>query len=145
VASSFRISSARREGRGAASGLEWSIDPPHGDAYVRTARVSIRAPGLEAHTIATFSDGPWDLALFFGQLAADWRGWEGERHWRALEGELEVQASHLGARVLIAVTVRRPDMTFANDAWEARIVLTLEPGEQLDRVARDLASALASD
>ena len=131
-----------------AGGLEWSIDPPAepDDAYVRTARVSIRAAGLEAHTIATFSDGPWDLALFFAQLAADWRGWrEGERHWKALEGELEVQASHHGARVLIAVTVRRPDMTFANDAWEARIVLTLEPGEQLDRVARDLASALASD
>jgi Family of unknown function (DUF6228) len=128
-----------------AGGLEWSIDPPHGDAYVRTARVSIRALGLEAHTIATFSDGPWDLALFFAELAADWRGWEGQRHWKALEGELEVQASHHGAHVLIAVTVKRPDITFANDAWEARIVLTLEPGEQLDRVARDLASALASD
>ena len=36
-------------------------------------------------------------------------------------------------------------MTFAKDAWEARIVLTLEPGEQLDRVARDLASTLTSD
>jgi hypothetical protein len=130
-----------------AGGLKWSIDPPaepH-DAYVRTARVSIRAPGLKAHTIATFSDGPWDLALFFAELAADWRGWEGVRRWKALEGELEVQASHNGARVLIAVTVRRPDMTFANDAWEACIVLTLEPGEQLDCVARDLASALPSD
>lgn len=114
------------------------------DPYVRTARVSIRAQGLEADTIATFSDGPWDIALFFAELAADWRGWEGERHWGALDGELKVQASHTGARV-IAVTVRRPDMTFANDAWEARIVLTLEPGEQLDRVARDLASAFASD
>jgi hypothetical protein len=67
--------------------------------------------------IATFSDGPWDLALFFAELAADWRGWEGERHWRALEGELEVQASQKDARVLIAVTVKHPDMTFANDAW----------------------------
>jgi hypothetical protein len=130
---------------GLPGGLEWSIDPPHGDVYVRTARVTIRAPGLEAHTIATFSDGPWDLALFFAQLAADWHGWEGERHWKALEGELEVQATHRDARVLIAVTVRRPDMTFANDAWEARIVLTLEPGEQLDRAARDLVLTLASD
>jgi hypothetical protein len=130
-----------------AGGLEWNIDPPaepHDD-YVRTARVRIRAAGLEARTIATFSDGPWDLALFFAQLAADWRGWEGERHWRALEGDLEVQASDQGARVLIAVTVRRPDMTFANDAWQARIVLTLEPGEQVESVALDLASALASD
>jgi hypothetical protein len=62
-----------------------------------------------------------------------------------LEDELEAQASHNGARVQISVTVKRPDMTFANDAWKARIVLTLDPGDQFDRVARDLASALASD
>jgi hypothetical protein len=55
---------------------------------------------------------------------------------------MEIEASHDGARVLIAVTVKRPDMTFAEDAWSARIVFTLEPGEQLAGVARDLASAL---
>jgi hypothetical protein len=44
---------------------------------------------------------------------------------------MEIEASHEGARVLIAVTVRRPDMTFAEDAWSARIVFALEPGEQL--------------
>jgi hypothetical protein len=34
-------------------------------------------------------------------------------------------------------------MTFAEDAWCARIVLALEPGEQLSGVARDLAFVLA--
>ena len=80
-----------------AGGLEWSIDPlaePHGDAYVRTSRVSIRAAGREAHTIATFSDGP---------LNPPQRPCPDRRH---------------------------------RQAWEARIVLTLEPGEQLDRGAR---------
>jgi hypothetical protein len=37
----------------------------------------------------------------------------------------------------------RPDMTFAEDAWSARIVFTLEPGEQLMGVANDLAAVLA--
>jgi hypothetical protein len=127
-------------------GLRWVIEPaadPDGDGYVRMAPVSIQANGLGARTTATLSDGPWNPAHFFAELAADWRGWDGKRNWRALDGELEIEASHDGARVLIAVTVKRPDMTFAEDAWSARIVFTLEPGEQLAGVARDLASALA--
>jgi hypothetical protein len=46
------------------------------------------------------------------------------------------------AHVLSAVTVKRPEMTFAEDAWSARIVFTLEAGERLAQVARDLVSAL---
>jgi hypothetical protein len=44
---------------------------------------------------------------------------------------------------MIAVSVKRPDMTHAEDGWSARVVFSLEPGEQLAGVARDLASALA--
>ena len=82
-------------------GLKWVIEPPvdpYGDGYVRTARVSVQASGLEARTIATFSDGPWNPARFFGELAADWRGWAGKRHWRALEGEMEIAALHDAVR-----------------------------------------------
>ena len=63
-------------------GLRWVIEPPAdpcGDGYVRTAVVGIWAGGLEARTVATFSDGPWNPARFFAELAADWRGWAGER------------------------------------------------------------------
>ena len=59
-----------------------------------------------------------------------------------LEGEMVIEASHDGRRVLIAVIVKRPDMTFPEDAWEARIVFWLEPGEQLAGTARGLASVL---
>jgi hypothetical protein len=133
-------------------GVRWVIERPDdpygdgdgdGDGYVRSARVSIRASGLEARTTATLSGGPWNPAAFFAELAADWQGWAGERRWRALEGEMEIEASHTGAHVLVAVTVERPDMTFAEDAWSARIVFALEAGEQLAGVARDLASVLA--
>ena len=56
---------------------------------------------------------------------------------------MEVEASHDGrGQVLVAVTVRRPEMTFAEDAWSARIVFALEAGEQLAGVAAELASVL---
>ena len=90
-------------------GLGWVIEPPAdpcGDGYVRTAVVGIWAGGLQARTVVTFSDGPWNPARFFAELAADWRGWDGERRWRSLEGEMEIEASHDGrGHVLIGVTV----------------------------------------
>jgi hypothetical protein len=129
-------------------GLKWIIDrpvDPYGDGYVRTARVEIRANGMVAHTTAFLAfDRPWNLAEFFAELAADWRGWAGERRWRALGGEMAIEASHDGrAHVLIAVTIKRPQLTFVKDAWSARIVFTLDAGEQLTAVTRDLASVLA--
>jgi hypothetical protein len=125
------------------------IDPPfdpYGDGYVRKARVEIRADGLAAHTIATLDYSPETLAAFFSQLDADWRGWEGERQWRALEG-LAITAWHDGRHVLVAVTVKprrysQASGAMTRDTWSARAVFTLEAGEQLRAAARELASLL---
>jgi Family of unknown function (DUF6228) len=127
--------------------LMWAIDPPvdpYADSYVHTANVEIRAHGLTAETTATVEGtGERDLADFFADLACDWRGWTGERSWRALEGEMAIEAWHDGrANVMITVTIKRPWMTFAKDAWSVRAVFTLEAGEQLSGVARDLATLL---
>ena len=128
-------------------GPKWIIDPPfdpYGDGCVQRARVEIRADGLAAHIIATLdSTAPQTLAEFFGQLDADWRGWDGERHWSALEG-MAIEASHGGGHVVITVTIEPPPVPSAKaDVWSARAVFTLEAGEQLRTVARDLASLLA--
>lgn len=128
-------------------GRRWIIDPPVDDdpyGYVRKARAEVRAAGLMAQTTVTLdSDEEGDLAGFFGGLARDWKGWEGERRWLALEAEMAVEAWHDGrAHVMIAVTVKRPWLTYAQDAWSARVVFTLEAGEQLTAVARDLAFLL---
>ncbi len=125
-------------------GLRWAIDTPadpYGDGYVHTAHVELRADGLAAETTTTVEGtGDRDLADFFADLAADWHGWTGERSWRALEGEMAIEAWHDGrANVMVAVTIKRPRMSFAKDAWSARAVFTLEAGEQLSGVARDLA------
>jgi Family of unknown function (DUF6228) len=126
--------------------LMWAIDPPvdpYGDSYVHMANVEIRAHGLTAETTATVEGtGERDLADFFADLACDWRGWTGERSWRALEGEMAIEAWHDGrANVMITVTIKPPWMTFAKDAWSVRAVFTLEAGEQLSGV-RPCSTAL---
>ena len=130
-----------------AEGLRWQIDPPvdpWGDAYVRSARVAIRADGLTAETTATVEGtGREDVAGFFAELAADWRGWTGERTWRDMEGRMAIEAWHDGrANVMIAVSIKRAWRPYAKDAWSARAVFRVEAGEQLSAVARDLSSLL---
>jgi len=45
---------------------------------------------------------------------------------------------------MVAVTVRRPERAYADDAWSARIVFTLESGEQLTALASDIRNLLAA-
>jgi len=60
-----------------------------------------------------------------------------------MEGEMAIDAWHdCRANVMVAVTIKRPWRPFAKDAWSARAVFTVEAGEQLSGVARDLASLL---
>jgi hypothetical protein len=136
-------------------GLTWIIDPPFdpdGQGWSETVRVEIRADGLSAETRLDSVDGlvadaiprhTTRLGDFLASLAANWRGWEGDRCWTALENELTISARHDGRRhVLLAVIVRRPCLTFAEDAWSARVVFTLEAGEELTSIARDVTFVL---
>jgi hypothetical protein len=129
-------------------GCEWIMHPPvgpYGDGYVCAADVEIRAHGVTACTTATLSAEPGgtDLAGFLAALAADWRGWDGKRRWQALEREMEVEAWHDGrAHVMLAVTVRRPEHTYADDAWSARVVFTIEAGEEFATLAKEIISLL---
>ena len=126
--------------------LHAPIDP-YGDGYVARLHVELRDEGLQAQTTATIDGYPagsaGDLAAFMQQLANDWRGWPGRRFWHALEREMTIEATH-DARgyVTLEVTVRRHRDSYANDAWSATIVLTLEAGEQMTALARDVRALL---
>jgi hypothetical protein len=131
------------------NGCEWTIGPPvdpYGDGMIRRAEVEVRADGLTASTNATLVArfGRDDLGSFFCELAANWRGWEGRRRWEALEQEMAIEAWHDGrANVMLAVTVRRSEVAYADDAWSARVVFTVEAGEQLSALTRGITSLLA--
>ena len=91
-----------------------------------------------------FATGFRDLADLFGRLEHDWRGWPGVRSWESVEGDLKVEARHEYGHVQLRVTLRRLGAGWGNLGWTAVADLTIEPGEQLTRIASEMRS-LAAD
>jgi Family of unknown function (DUF6228) len=80
-------------------------------------------------------DGKLGLGEFFGGLAREWRGWDGERTWESLEGEVALRATHdrVGhVRLAVELVDRSGDIGYS---WSARGGLMLEAGS-LDAIAR---------
>ncbi|HEX6336167.1 MAG TPA: DUF6228 family protein [Jiangellaceae bacterium] len=47
-----------------------------------------------------------DLVLFFEEMERDWRGWDGDRTWESLQGDLRIEARHEHGHVQSRVTLR---------------------------------------
>jgi uncharacterized protein DUF6228 len=120
---------------------------PYGDGHVHTMLVEVGDEGLTAGGHSTFEGRTSEnLRDFLAGLAKDWRGWQGARTWTSMEGEMTLEASHDGlGHVTIAVTLRRAERPGDPDAWSARIVLTLEAGEELHRLAAGTEHSLEID
>jgi hypothetical protein len=101
---------------------------------------SLRVVGLDAslRVSAHYATGFDELAGFFRELAADWCGWQGERAYESLERELRLTATHDG-HVRLAVFLRQSSVP---DRWSAAAVIRLDPGEEMTRVAGDVAALL---
>jgi len=103
--------------------------------------VVLSGPGLTArHRVYAYRPhGGFDR--MFKEMAAAWRGWEGEKVWRSLEGELRLVCTHDGlGRVTIVVGLQ---MDFPAE-WSAEVTLLVEPG-QLDALAKAAADFLDDD
>lgn len=101
-------------------------------------RVTLRTRELTASTDIDLDYlhhhvGP--IADYFAELAADWRGWTGDRSWG--ERPLALTATHDGLG-RIALTVDLEHLHPTDNRWAVRATITLEAG-QLDRAARDAA------
>jgi hypothetical protein len=75
------------------------------------------------------------LASFFDELAAEWRGWEVSKTWRAYEGGLELACANDG-RGHMTLTVRL-DARTSTYPWVVRAEIPIDAG-QLDGLADDL-------
>ncbi|HSV38314.1 MAG TPA: DUF6228 family protein [Nocardioidaceae bacterium] len=119
------------------------LDPV--DAPPQSLIADLRLDGLVATVTVVhgYSSGFQDLADFFEQHERDWRGWEGTREWNSLEGDLRIEARHEYGHVQLRVTLRRSLADWGDDGWVAAGDLTIDPGEQLTRVAADLKSFAA--
>lgn len=103
--------------------------------------VDLRARGFQA-TVRGAEVGIWDdsdLPRFVGRLAADYQGWSGLRTWDTRYLLVEAE-HHSRGRVRLAWTLRPWDGDGAS--WSATVTTWLEAGEQMRRLADDLAMLL---
>ena len=124
---------------------------PYGDGYVHLVQVELVDSGLSARGVCSLQgQGAEDLAGFLVGLADAWRGWTGVKSWTSLGAELAVEATHDGgARVTMAVTLRRPRQVWEayrppdeSATWSARLLLTVEAGEELAAIAQQAQTTL---
>lgn len=98
---------------------------------------TLRASGLHAsldtvtpHYVYAFDD----LIAFLDGLARDWRGWSGERVYESLDHD-SAWLRHTTA-TFVAVTLKH------GDGWRATSTVSVEPGEQMTRVAAGMRELL---
>lgn len=139
MAGSGRTVSEARIGSGATV-LVLDVCTParrHPDAVL----VTIHGSGLAASLVVHAYDVLEILASFVEGLERSWRGWEGERVYESPEGDLRVVARHQGHVVRLAV---RLGSRLPREPWSVEATVSLEPGEELRRAARDVADLLSS-
>ncbi len=89
------------------------------------ARLILEA-GQAFSTIYDMGDG---LADFFADLSRSWRGWDGTKEYRSLEGQLGMTASHDGlGTVSCEVILGQP----WPPEWDVRAVLDFGAGADLE-------------
>ena len=113
---------------------------PEGEIWSVVAR--LRVPGLDAsrRVWSDYADSFDELVAFFIGLAADWRGWQGERTYESSEHDLRLTAVHDGhVRLLVQL-----QETSGLDEWSATGVVRLDPGDEMTRAAEDVAALLSA-
>ncbi len=104
-----------------------------------TPRVLLSGTGLTAGLVAPEATwGPRSLAAFVGDMADDWRGWDGDRTWQSEEAELRLPArSNRTDTVLVTDEIEDGAPPRRRCAAE----LELDPGafEQLAKALRELS------
>jgi hypothetical protein len=123
--------------RSSQGGRELRLDERNGEYF----RVTLAGGGISASKVVyAYTGGPL-LVRLFASIASDWRGWDEERLWSALESDFSIRATSdkLG-HIRLDVTLRRHD---PEDNWTISAPLWLDAGS-LSQVAAD-AKAFFSD
>ncbi|MFF2145008.1 DUF6228 family protein [Kitasatospora sp. NPDC058190] len=113
------------------------------DEYGTGFTVDLHGEGLRARvdSVVVWAWGPEHLADFLDKLAADFRGWDGERTWSTHHLTLRA-VFRSGGHVGLTWTIR--PWTTQENSWEASVTTWLEGGEQLAAFASDVRRFLNS-
>jgi hypothetical protein len=116
-------------------GLEFFERTPI-DPRLPLERFKVRLTGLDLSAVVrvyTGADGGHPAAMFT-QMAAHWRGWQGEFAWESLEGELALRcAQDRTGHVAIGVVLRSGP---SKADWMVEATVVAEAG-QLEETARE--------
>ncbi|MER7539715.1 DUF6228 family protein [Streptomyces sp. NPDC097704] len=107
--------------------------------------IELRAPGLSARVdevVAWIWDS--DLTTFLDELAADYRGWDGERSWQTNDRDLTVSAVFRSGGHVGLTWALRPWVQAAG-GWGASVTTWLEAGEQMASLAADVRTFLTGE
>ena len=111
------------------TGELWSLD------------VALEAGGLSAATSVWLEPEGVGLTLaaHFGEMSADWRGWDGSKDWEGTEGGLTLSCTNDGlGHIILDVQLNH----LSGEGWSARANIPIDAG-QLDEITADLHRLLA--
>jgi Family of unknown function (DUF6228) len=111
----------------------------HDDMVEYTVRLSGNGLTAEAAVLSLDTAGS-GLPAFLGQLAEDFRGWDGPRAWENHDHDLGVEATwssggHVDLRWWITPSIY--------DKWSASVVVQVDAGAEMSSLARGLSSFFA--
>ncbi|MFJ6793690.1 DUF6228 family protein [Streptomyces sp. NPDC091268] len=114
-------------------------DPERSDDRCVSYAIEVRAAGLSARLddAVAWIGGAGELAPFLEELAEDFAGWEGERHWETNDHDLSVAAVFRSGGYVGMTWTLRP-WRRADGGWSASVTTHLEAGEQMASFAADL-------
>lgn len=108
---------------------------PDGDAWSFEATIATES----ARAVAIVQEWGRGLTQYWADIARDWRGWNGDRKYGSLEGQLDLACSmnDLG-QVSCTVSLGQP----WPPTWRLAAEMTFGGGSQIEQFARDLELAL---
>ncbi|MEU0334460.1 DUF6228 family protein [Streptomyces sp. NPDC006193] len=115
--------------------------PEERDDVMRDFLVTARGESVRIQVKVRTWDGD-GLDVFLAELAEDFRGWNGIRTWRSLEGDLTLAAEHAGSHVRLrwGLRDRLPD-----GEWRFEMTTSHAPGEDMRRLAIEMRTFVRSD
>lgn len=109
---------------------------PYGDDWFVDYQVELTGNGLRASSSVRDEQDGNSLPTFLDNLAASWRGWEGERVWESIEHDLHITARHDGAgHVTLRFGLRE---NFGARAWGASVYVRVDAGEDMKALAQSV-------
>ena len=109
--------------------------------------VAVEGPGFSASgelDLEEWGGGAAGFIDYFDSLAADWRGWTGERVWEDDQGNIRLVATHDGiGYVFIDVSLHRLPSRSRDEEWSVNSIVAVDAG-QLGSATAKLRALIAS-